>query len=91
MGLDDYVNQGESQQKQTHITLANPDHPEASGSYADDDTMRRHFRAANSVQDSPINRKMIVGDFLVALDEDLHEEDSDALVEFLESLIEEEE
>ena len=89
MGLDDYVNQGESQQKQTHITLANPDHPEASGSYADDDTMRRHFRAANSVQDSPINRKMIVGDFLVALDEDLHEEDSDAFVEFLESLVDE--
>lgn len=91
MGLDDYINQGQSQQKQTHITLANPDHPESSGSYADDDTMRRHFRAANSIQDSPINRKQIVGDFLVALDEQLHEDGSNSLEEFLALLAEEDE
>jgi len=88
MTLDDYMSEGESQQKQTHITLANPDHPEATGNYASDDVMRDHFRAANAVQDSRVNRKQIVGDFLVALDSELHGEEDGAIEVFLDELTE---
>lgn len=88
MSLDDYANNESSQQKQTHVTFTNPDHPDTSASYADDDTVREHFRAANAVQNSGVNRTAIVGDFLTAVQEDLNSEDGGAVEEFLEGLTE---
>jgi hypothetical protein len=86
MSLDDYIDQDESQQKQTHITMANPDHPDVEPNYTSEDEMREHFQAANAVQDSRIDRRQIVGDFLVAVDESLHGENEDAVEEFLAEL-----
>ena len=91
MGIREYIDQDESQQKQTHITMANPDHPDTTASYADDETVRRHFQAANAIQDSGINRKQIVGDFLVAVDEYVHGDNEEALEEFFLALTEDEE
>lgn len=86
MSLDSYIDEDDSQQKQTHVTFPNPDHPDTSGSHASEEDMRQHFRAANAIQDSRINRKAIVGDFLVALDEEVHEGDGEALEEFIDEL-----
>lgn len=86
MGLEEYRDQGEQQQKQTHITMANPDHPDNEPTYTTEGEMREHFQAANVIQDSQINRRQIVGDFLVAVQNELHGEDEDAVQEFLESL-----
>jgi len=88
MALDDYSDDNSSQQKQTHVTFTNPDHPDTSANYAEDDTVREHFRAANGVQNSGVNRTAIVGDFLVAIEEDLNSEDGNAVEEFLEELTE---
>ena len=83
MAFDDYIEDDSSQQKQTHITMSNPDHPDTSVGYADEDTVREHFKAANAIQNSPINRNLIVGEFLVALSE-AHEQDSlDPLDDFM--------
>lgn len=85
-GLDDYIDEGKEQQKQTHITFPNPDHPDTSGNHASDERMREHFRAANAVQDSRVNRKAITGDFLIAVDQALHEDNPEALEEFFNEL-----
>lgn len=87
-GLDSYVDEGENQQKQTHVTFPNPDHPDTSGNHASQEDMRAHFRAANAIQDSQVNRKAIVGDFLVAVDAALHENNEEALEEFFSRLTE---
>lgn len=86
MSLDDYIEQGDAQQKQTHVTFPNPDHPDTSGNHASEEDMRAHFRAANAIQDSRVNRKAIVGDFLVAIDAVLHEGDDSALEDFVREL-----
>ena len=86
MGFDDFVNEGNSQQKQTHITMANPDHPDVEPTYTTEDDMREHFRAANAIQDSRINRRQLVGDFLVAVDEELHGDNENAVEEFFQQL-----
>jgi hypothetical protein len=87
MSLDDYIDSADVQQQQTHITFPNPDHPEASGSHAPDEDMRQHFRAAKAMQDSRVNRKAIVGDFLAALDEAVHNDEDEELEEFFEGLL----
>ncbi|WP_435183020.1 hypothetical protein [Halobellus sp. EA9] len=84
-GLDDYIGDGENQQKQTHITLSNPDHPESEAGYAEEERMKKHFRAAKSLKNSPIDRKKIVGDFLVAVDKEVVQNKEGAIEEFLEA------
>lgn len=86
MGLEDYSSDGQEQQKQTHVTFGNPDHPDVEPSYTDDDSARNHFRAANAIQDSPVNRKEIVGDFLVAVQDEIDGDNEEALAEFFEEL-----
>ena len=86
MDAKDFIAEDQQQQKQTHITFDNPDHPDTSAGYTTDEKARQHFNAANSIQQSPIDRKMIVGDFLVAIEEELKNEDSDAIQEFFERL-----
>jgi hypothetical protein len=88
MGIDEYLNEGDSVQKQTHVTFANPDHPDTSVTYADDAKVREHFQAANALQDSPINRKLITGDFIAAVNEDLGSDGNEALEAFFEELTE---
>ncbi|EGQ44168.1 MAG: hypothetical protein J07AB43_02270 [Candidatus Nanosalina sp. J07AB43] len=83
MGLEEYRDSSQSVQKQTHITMANPDHPDNEPTYASEEVMRNHFQAANAVQDSQVNRRQIVGDFLVAVERELHNEESEAVREFL--------
>lgn len=85
-GLDDYTNDGQGKQKQTHITLYNPDHPDSRGDYAEEERMREHYRAAKSLKDSPVNRKKIVGDFLVAVEKQVVQNEEDTIEEFLEDL-----
>lgn len=87
MGLEDYSAGGDGQQKQTHITFGNPDHPDVDPNYADEESVRTHFRAANAIQDSPVDRKLIVGDFLAAVQEATDNDNEEAIEEFLESLI----
>jgi hypothetical protein len=87
-GLDDYRSSGRGQQKQTHVTFPNPQHPDVSADYADDETMEQHFRAANNVQDSAVDRKLICGDFLAAIDEMQQEDDNEALRTFFHELLE---
>ena len=86
MGIDTYLDQDESVQKQTHITMANPNHPDTTASYADDETIHAHFQAAKSIQSSGINRKQIVGDFLVAVNAAVNGGNPEALDEFFEEL-----
>jgi hypothetical protein len=86
-GFDDYRD-GEGQQKQTHITMSNPDHPESTADYADSDVMEEHFRAAKALKNSPINRKKIVGDFLVAVEKEVVEGNEGAIEEFLQTFSE---
>jgi len=85
-GLDSYVDDGESQQKQTHVTFPNPAHPDTSANHASEEDMLAHFQSANAIQDSRVNRKAIVGDFLVAVDKAMHEDDGEALEEFFQEL-----
>lgn len=87
-GLDEYSTEGEGQQKQTHITLSNPDHPDSSSDYADHETMQEHFRAAQAIKNSSINRKMLVGDFLVAIEKEVVQGEEEAIEEFLQTLSE---
>ena len=87
-GLDDYIGDGENQQKQTHITLTNPDHPESETDDDEEDKMREHFRAAKSLKNARINRNKIVGDFLVAVDKKVVQDEEGAIEEFLETLLE---
>jgi hypothetical protein len=89
MGLEDYSAGGDGQQKQTHITFGNPDHPDMDPNYADEEAVRNHFRAANAIQDSSVDRKLIVGDFLVAVQQAVDNDDDEALTEFFESLTDE--
>lgn len=84
-GLDSYAEDGGSAQKQTHITIANPSHEDIDSTYADDETVQEHFNAANAVQNSAINRKEIVGDFLVAVESAINGND-EALEAFFEEL-----
>ena len=84
-GLDDYTDDGQSQQKQTHITFSNPEHPDSNVDYAGKEEMKEHFRAAKSLNNSPVNRKKIVGDFLVAVEREVVQNEEDAIEEFLEA------
>jgi len=88
MGLDDYRQTGEDTQKQTHVTMANPDHPDTSPSQDDEDAARQHFRAAKSVQDSRFDRVQLVGDFLVAFEAEHIQGEEEALEEFFEIITE---
>jgi hypothetical protein len=88
-GLDNYVDDDAQQQKQTHITFPNPAHPDASANHASEEDMLAHFQSANAIQDSRVNRKAIVGDFLVAVDKAMHEDDKEALEEFFKNITEE--
>jgi chaperonin cofactor prefoldin len=47
--------------------------------------MRKHYRAAKSLKDTSVNRKKIVGDFLVAVEKEVVENEEDAIEEFLEA------
>lgn len=75
MTFDNYKETGGSAQKQTHVTFNNPEHPDNEVSDdEDEERVRRWFEAAKSVKSSDINRRAIVGDFLVAVDENRVEE-----------------
>lgn len=84
--LDNYRDEGGEVQKQTHITLVNTEHPEGSQTYTDDDTARQHFSAAKAIQSSGINRKAIVGDFLVAVEDEVIRGEEGSIEEFFEQL-----
>lgn len=71
---------------QTHITFTNPENPETDASYADDETMQEHFDAAMSIKRSQIDRRIITGDFLVAVSEELNDPESNAIREFFERI-----
>ena len=87
-GIDDYTDAAEGQQKQTHITMSNPDHPGSTADYADDATMKEHFQAAKSLKNSSINRKKIVGDFLVAVEKEAVRKEEGAIEDFLQAFSE---
>lgn len=84
---DDYLDSGKNQQKQTHITFSNPEHPEATVDYAGDERIKRHFQAAKSLKQSTANRKLLVGDFLVAVEKEIVHDEEGAIEEFLESVV----
>lgn len=88
MSLDDYLEQSGTEQKETHITMSNPDHPDNTASYADHKVMKKHFDAAIAIQNSSIDRKMIVGEFLSAVEMDLGTDSNENLVEFFNELTE---
>jgi len=85
-GLDSYTEDGGNAQKQTHITFQNPDHEDYTGSYADDEVVGQHFAAANAIQSSALSRKMLVGDFLTAVQDEHINGNEGAISDFLESL-----
>lgn len=68
-GLNSYAEEGNSAQKQTHITIPNPSHEDNDNLYADEEDVQRHFDAANAVQNSNLDRKRLVGDYLSAVSE----------------------
>jgi len=75
MAFDKYKETGGSAQKQTHVTFNNPEHPDIDVSdEEEEERMRQWYKAAKSVQSSDIDRRAIVGDFLVAVHEDRIEE-----------------
>jgi len=84
--LEDYRDEGGEVQKQTHITLVNTDHPEATQTYTDDENAKRHFNAAKAIQSSGLNRKALIGDFLVAVDNEVNRGEEGAIEEFLNEL-----
>lgn len=86
--FDEYTDDGEGQQKQTHITMSNPDHPDSTADYADEDTIKERFEAAKALKNSPINRKKIVGDFLVAVEKEVVRSEEGAIEEFLQAFSE---
>ncbi|GGJ15339.1 hypothetical protein GCM10008995_26460 [Halobellus salinus] len=83
-GLEDYTDDRQSQQKQTHITFSNVDHPDSRGDYAEEEKMRKHYQAAKSLKDTSVNRKRIVGDFLVAVDKEVTQGNEGAIEELFE-------
>ena len=87
-GLDDYIGDGEDQQKQTRITLSNPEHPDSSTDYAGREEMKEPFQAAKSLKNTRTNRNKIVGDFLVAVDKKVVQDEEGAIEEFLETILE---
>jgi hypothetical protein len=88
MGIDNFSTEDNSQQKQTHISFGNPDHPDVSATYADDEAQKRHFEAATGLQNTEVNRKLIAGEFLDAVYKEASGEDPNAIEEFLERLTE---
>lgn len=84
--LDNYRDEGGEVQKQTHITLVNTDHPEGTQNYTDDETAKRHFNAAKAIQSSGINRKALIGDFLVAVEDEVIRGEEGSVEEFLQQL-----
>ena len=84
---DDYLDSGKNQQKQTHITFSNPDHPETSVDYAAEERIEAHFQAAKSLKQSTVNRRLLVGDFLVAVEKEVVQGEEGAIEEFLESVV----
>jgi hypothetical protein len=88
MGIDNFSTEDSSQQKQTHISFGNPDHPQVNATYADEEAQKRHFEAATGLQNTGINRKLIAGEFLDAVYKEVNGENPDAIEEFLEELTE---
>lgn len=75
MTFDKYKETGGSAQKQTHVTFNNPRHPDVDvGEDEDEEKVQRWYEAAKSIQNSEIDRRAIVGDFLIAVDEENVEE-----------------
>lgn len=82
--LDSYIQDGDETQKQTHVTFNNPDHEDYKAREGEDiEQIRRRFNAANSIQSSSIDRTAIVGDFLIALEEEHMRGEEGAVEEFL--------
>ncbi len=87
MGIEEYTSKGSTgTQKSTHIALPNPKHPDSEVDYVDEKLAAEYFRAALSLKNSEINRKQLIGDFLVAVNREHVQEEEGALEEFLEKL-----
>lgn len=86
MDMDEFADSSDNQQKSTHITYENPDHPDMSPSYTDQETARSHFQAVKAIQNSRIDRRLIVGEFLRAIEAQELRDDEDAIEEFFERL-----
>jgi hypothetical protein len=88
MGIDSFSTEDSSQQKQTHISFGNPDHPDVSATYADEEAQKRHFEAATGLQNTEVNRKLIAGEFLHAVHQEATGQNPNAIEEFFEELTE---
>lgn len=76
----------DSQQQRTNIEFENPDHPDQSPAYTSMESAKSYFNAAVAAKDWPSDRKVLIGEFLLAV-QDLHVNgDSDRLVQFMEKL-----
>lgn len=91
MPLDDYTSgRSGAQQKQTHITIENPDHEDTTVEEDMEDVVRQHFEAANAVKASQVDRTLLTGDFMVALAEYVDNGSQYGLYEFFLDLVDEE-
>lgn len=87
VNLDKFKEEASSGQKQTHITYPNPDHNDSRGDYAEVDVMRRHYNAALFLKNSAINRKVIVGEFMCAIEQAQKTGSEEPIEEFFEGLM----
>lgn len=79
-------NESSSTQSRTNIEFENPAHPEQSVAYTSEGDAADYFEAATDAKDWPANRKVLVGEFLTAV-QSYHETDStEDLVEVMELL-----
>ena len=91
MPLDDYTSgRSGAQQKQTHITIENPDHEDTTVDDDMADLVGDHFEAANTVKASQVDRTLLTGDFMVALAEYVDNDHEIGLYEFFLDLVDEE-
>ncbi|UHQ98137.1 hypothetical protein HYG81_21405 (plasmid) [Natrinema zhouii] len=70
INVNKYKEEDGNAQQQTHVTFDNPDHPDVDVAGDEAEDMQQWYRAAKTIQASNLDRRALVGDFLVAVNED---------------------
>jgi len=76
----------DTKQQRTNIEFEDPLHPAMDATYTTDEDAIAYYEAAVGAKSWPGNRKVLVGEFLVAVEELHIEGDSDRLIGMMETI-----
>jgi len=75
-----------STQQRTNIEFENPSHPDKSAAYTSEEDAQAYFNAAVAAKSWPANRKVLIGEFLLAVEAFNDDGSTDELVAVMELL-----